>query len=625
MELQRAILAAPPPPGATPSGGVGSGDLVPAEGRVGQCRPCRRCRPSSVAPPSWPSCAPRSPTPSARRPRIVQVEGPAGMGKTALIERFLAEPGTEPPPTVLRAGGDEAETLLAYGVVEQLARSAGLEPADGDRRGRAARRPGHRRHPAAAAARPRRRGGPVVVVVDDAHWADRPSLSALLFALRRLVADQVLVADRRAGRGHRAAGGPAQGRRRTAGHRHRAARARRARAARPRGAARRRRCRRWPPGACATARRATRCTPGRCSPSSRRSAWGAGERPLPSPRSFRLLVHDRWAGCSEPARDLVDAAAVLGMHSPLPQVAALAGLDEPLAPLDEATAAGLLAEPAPGTPLTVAFPHPLVRSAVHDSLGRGPAQRAARRRGDAGRGPGGGAAAPRRRGDGPRRRARGRPGGLRPPRGGPAGVARARPRASSRPPGRARPRPTGSGALLEAVTWMLQNGDAASAARAPRRDRRLRAGCPARQRARRARHGRRTARRGGGAAAQGVGGVPRRTPIPSWRPRSRCRTPCTPTAASTARAPSPGAGGRWSAPARTPSRTGRPAPTSPTASATRAAPPSRSPPSPPRTARTTPGWSRARPAARCGWWRTTSTARAPTSPPRRWPRRGWAC
>ena len=97
--------------------------------------------------------------------------------------------------------------------------------------------------------------------------------------------------------------------------------------------------------------------------------WRTGERPLPSPRSFRLVVHDRWAGCSEPARDLVDAAAVLGMHSPLPQVATLAGLDEPLSPLDEATAAGLLAEPGPGTPITVAFPHPLVRSAVHDSLG----------------------------------------------------------------------------------------------------------------------------------------------------------------------------------------------------------------------------------------------------------------
>ena len=80
-------------------------------------------------------------------------------------------------------------------------------------------------------------------------------------------------------------------------------------------------------------------------------------------------MHDRWIGCSEAARNLVDAAAVLGVHSPLPQVASLAALEDPLTPLDEAAAAGLLAEPGPGTPITVAFPHPLVRSAVHDSLG----------------------------------------------------------------------------------------------------------------------------------------------------------------------------------------------------------------------------------------------------------------
>ncbi len=35
-------------------------------------------------------------------------------------------------------------------------------------------------------------GGPVAVVVDDAQWADRPSLLALLFALRRLQSDRVL-------------------------------------------------------------------------------------------------------------------------------------------------------------------------------------------------------------------------------------------------------------------------------------------------------------------------------------------------------------------------------------------------------------------------------------------------
>jgi hypothetical protein len=65
-------------------------------------------------------------------PAVVQVEGPPGIGKTALVDRFLAE-ATEitdagpagRAPRVLRVSGDESETLLPYGVVEQLARVAG--------------------------------------------------------------------------------------------------------------------------------------------------------------------------------------------------------------------------------------------------------------------------------------------------------------------------------------------------------------------------------------------------------------------------------------------------------------------------------------------------------------------
>ncbi len=34
--------------------------------------------------------------------------------------------------------------------------------------------------------------GPVLLLIDDAQWADRPSLQALVFALRRLQADRVL-------------------------------------------------------------------------------------------------------------------------------------------------------------------------------------------------------------------------------------------------------------------------------------------------------------------------------------------------------------------------------------------------------------------------------------------------
>ena len=96
--------------------------------------------------------------------------------------------------------------------------------------------------------------------------------------------------------------------------------------------------------------------------------WAAGDRPLPPPRSFRQLVAARHAACGEPARDLVDAAAVLGVRCALPVAARLAGLADPLAALDEAGRAELLGVPDPAHPRVVAFPHPLVRAAVYEAL-----------------------------------------------------------------------------------------------------------------------------------------------------------------------------------------------------------------------------------------------------------------
>ena len=119
------------------------------------------------------------------RPRVVLVEGAAGIGKTALIERFLARVDDV---TVLRASGDESERDLPFGVLEQLLRRAGDAGATAS---------------AAITSRPARTcwsgsarstdEHPVVVVIDDAHWADAASLRALLFVVRRLVADRVLI------------------------------------------------------------------------------------------------------------------------------------------------------------------------------------------------------------------------------------------------------------------------------------------------------------------------------------------------------------------------------------------------------------------------------------------------
>ena len=57
----------------------------------------------------------------SRRPRVVVVEGPPGIGKTALVDRFLLGEGDV---QVLRASGERWEALVAYGVVDQLMRVA---------------------------------------------------------------------------------------------------------------------------------------------------------------------------------------------------------------------------------------------------------------------------------------------------------------------------------------------------------------------------------------------------------------------------------------------------------------------------------------------------------------------
>ncbi len=125
------------------------------------------------------------------QPWLIAIEGDPGAGKTALARRCLtAAPGLR----VLSARADQAEADLDFGIVDQLLRAAGgAVPA--------AALTGGTGSPASSFAVGARllevvgeqqATGAVAIVVDDLQWADRRSVEALTFMLRRLSVDPVL-------------------------------------------------------------------------------------------------------------------------------------------------------------------------------------------------------------------------------------------------------------------------------------------------------------------------------------------------------------------------------------------------------------------------------------------------
>ncbi len=127
----------------------------------------------------------------AGEPWLVAIEGVPGVGKTALARRCLAR---ATGLRVLSARADQTETDLEFGLVEQLLRAAGdvWKPVP------AATGTGS---PASSFAMGARllevvgelaATGAVAIVIDDLQWADRTSVEALTFMLRRLSVDPVL-------------------------------------------------------------------------------------------------------------------------------------------------------------------------------------------------------------------------------------------------------------------------------------------------------------------------------------------------------------------------------------------------------------------------------------------------
>ena len=323
-------------------------------------------------------------------PTVVSLTGPGGIGKSCLLNHFLQElSASSPDLRVVRASGEEAETAHPYGVLAQLGASArqvaSCVPSSLDHG------PAETQDPLAVGADlltvlgDLQQGSDLVVLlVEDLQWVDDLSARALLFAVRRLHGDHLLVLLSvrpaqvgRLGEGwyrfltsdHRvtplalAGLGPVDliDLARTLG----------------RGALSER-------SAVRLAER-TGGNPLHCTALLEEfgvEALEGADPDLPVPRALADLVVHRLGALSGDAQRLVRAAAVLGHRCLLGTAAAVADLQDPFPLLDEALEAALLLE-QPGQGTDIAFTHALVRQAIHDGMSPSTRQRLHRRAAEA--------------------------------------------------------------------------------------------------------------------------------------------------------------------------------------------------------------------------------------------------
>lgn len=310
-------------------------------------------------------------------PQVLLVEGEPGIGKSAFVRRVVT---LAADVVVLEASGEEGEQALAYGVLAQLqARAAAADTgaaAEGWSTGS-----GGVALPSEsasvftaggellAALGVLQESAPVLLVVDDAHWMDRASARALLFAVRRLYADRVLIVlalrpdglEQLADGWSRLANDPA-----------------RATPLRLSGLSGTEigllaDSIGFGPLSAAAAERLCKHTGGH--PLYVKSLLRELSRdvdldhgPLPAPHSFAATVLTRLAGVNSAAQDLVAAVAVAGERCAPSMAALVARLADPLDALDEALAADLLALVPRPSAEQVEFAHPLIRAAVYDDL-----------------------------------------------------------------------------------------------------------------------------------------------------------------------------------------------------------------------------------------------------------------
>ena len=120
------------------------------------------------------------------QPWLVAIEGDPGIGKTSLARRGLAGAADI---RVLSARADQAEADLDFGIVDQLLRAAGgSAPAAALTGASSSFSVGARLLEVVG----EQQAGVLAIVIDDLQWADRKSVEALMFMLRRLSVDPVI-------------------------------------------------------------------------------------------------------------------------------------------------------------------------------------------------------------------------------------------------------------------------------------------------------------------------------------------------------------------------------------------------------------------------------------------------
>lgn len=290
--------------------------------------------------------------------QLVALEGEAGAGKTALIEQWLS--GLD--AVVIRVNGAPAEPRPPWGVFEDIAaRVPGAEPVT---------EPDPQGSPMLIgqwlAGQLQAAGREIVVVVDDAQWADEPSMEAMQYAARRLRSEPIMLVLAFTGNGLSKAwrqllesdrgtwlpldGLPPEELLLLAvanGHP----------GLSPEGAAR--------------LYESTGGNPDHALAllnllSSHPIVTGAG--PLPAPRDHALVITSRLATCDRRTRELVAAAAVLGMRFSVASLRTVVGSQALGEQITDAIDNGFLIEVAGTGGRELAFPQVLIREAVYHDL-----------------------------------------------------------------------------------------------------------------------------------------------------------------------------------------------------------------------------------------------------------------